>query len=213
MIDKKSERKQLLEAVTRQHILDAAVKVMTRDGISALTMDKVAAKAHVAKGTLYVHFQNKQEIIDAAIEESIAPLVDALSDILDNDLAPADKLRQVALYHMQFCDTHSDLFRVILYDQQHTSDETKRFRSDRYWTFMKRVARVVEQGITTGVFRPMDPARVAIMFIEASRAVMVQRLSSNNTVRIEHDAGLVLDIFLHGISTDVPAAGSRIDNR
>ena len=213
MIDKKSERKQLLEAVTRQHILDATVQVMTRDGISALTMDKVAAEAHVAKGTLYVHFQHKQEIVDAAIEESIAPLVEALSAILDSDLAPHDKLRQVTLSHMRFCDTHSDLFRVILYDQQHTSDETKRFRNDRYWTFIKRVARVVEQGIIEGVFRPMDPPKMAIMFIEASRAVLVQRLSSNDTGKIEDDVDLVCDIFMHGISTDVRAAGGRTDNR
>jgi len=66
-IDKNQERKKVLEAFTRKDILDSAVGLLTRNGIQGLTMDRVAAEAGVAKGTLYVYFKNKEEILDAAL--------------------------------------------------------------------------------------------------------------------------------------------------
>jgi len=207
MADRKQERKKILDAVTKHDILEAAINIIIRDGITGLTMDKIAAEARVAKGTLYVHFQNKQEVVDAAIESSIAPLLEELVDILDSHLAPAEKLRKFTLSNLKFFNTHKELFRVTIYDQDHVADDTKLYRSDRYWDIVRKVACVLENGMKQGLFMNADPIKVAMMFIEANRAVFVKRLSMKDSEDIESDSNLIFDIFMHGISENVSANG------
>lgn len=207
MADRKQERKKILDAVTKHDILEAAIKIIIRDGITGLTMDKIAAEARVAKGTLYVHFQNKQEVVDAAIESSIAPLLEELENILESHLAPTEKLRKFTLSNLKFFDTHKELFRVTIYNQDHVADDTKRYRSDRYWDIVRRVARVLEDGMKQGLFLTADPIKVAMIFIEANRAVFVKRLAMKDSENIEDDSNLIFNMFMHGISTNVTANG------
>jgi len=212
MADKKSERKKILDAITRQDILDTTVKIITRHGLNGLTMDKIATEARVAKGTLYIHFQNKHEVVEAAIESSIAPLIEKLQDMLDGDYAPGEKLRHFTLYNLQFFDSNKELYRVLLYDDELSSEDTKRYRSDYYWTVVRRVALVVDDGMKQGVFTPADPMKVAIMFVEANRAITVQRFSRHDSRDIGKDADLIADVFMHGISARTGKEHNRRDN-
>ncbi|WP_431980332.1 TetR/AcrR family transcriptional regulator [Streptomyces qinglanensis] len=51
--------------VRRRQILDATAALLLDDGYEALTVSKVAARAGVAKGTVYLYFDSKQELLAA----------------------------------------------------------------------------------------------------------------------------------------------------
>ncbi|MFE3655595.1 TetR/AcrR family transcriptional regulator [Streptomyces sp. NPDC059165] len=51
--------------VRRRQILDATAALLLGDGYDALTVSKVAARAGVAKGTVYLYFDSKQELLAA----------------------------------------------------------------------------------------------------------------------------------------------------
>jgi len=48
----------------RGEILDAATKVFSQKGFHAATLDEIAAEADVSKGSLYIHFESKEAMID-----------------------------------------------------------------------------------------------------------------------------------------------------
>jgi AcrR family transcriptional regulator len=202
IVDKKLERKKILEAVTKQDILDAAIKIVIRDGIQGLTMDKVAIEASVAKGTLYVYFKNKDQILEAAIDTCIEPLVNKLFAMLDSDLAPDRKMEKYALYNLQYFDDHKDLFRVLLYDRERTDSQQKHYHTDRYLHSIKKIARILEDGVQSGLFNHLNSTKVAAMFIEANIALIVQRLSSENFSNIEEDVRLIMSIFMTGMASE-----------
>jgi len=52
----------------RQQILDAAIRCFARSGVQAASMRDIGREADLSLGALYVHFRNKQELIDAAFE-------------------------------------------------------------------------------------------------------------------------------------------------
>jgi len=66
-------RKAMAEGVMRDAICAAATTVLAQVGYAALTMERVAEVAGVAKGTLYNYFQDKEtlalEVIDRAFLE------------------------------------------------------------------------------------------------------------------------------------------------
>ena len=58
--------------LTRSEILQAALDEFTEVGIAKATMDKIAKRANLAKGTLYLHFANKEALLQGALEATIA---------------------------------------------------------------------------------------------------------------------------------------------
>ena len=58
--------------LTRNEILTAALAEFTEVGIAKATMDKIAKRANVAKGTLYLHFANKDALLEGALQATIA---------------------------------------------------------------------------------------------------------------------------------------------
>lgn len=61
----------------RSEMLDAAEELIVRTGIDAFTIDDVTTGASVAKGTFYLHFANKSDLIGALRERWVRRFVDA----------------------------------------------------------------------------------------------------------------------------------------
>ncbi len=60
---------------TRDAIVAAALDVFTENGFAAARMDEVAARAGVAKGTLYLHFEGKEALFEAILAETLVPVL------------------------------------------------------------------------------------------------------------------------------------------
>ncbi len=197
--NKKDKRKKALEALTRQGILAAAIGLLMRDGIQGLTMDRVATEAGVAKGTLYVYFKNKEEILDAALDAIFDPLVRESLALLDGDQGPDRKLEGISLCHLRFFDEHGDLIRILFFDRERMHSEKNHYTDSRYRTFVERVANVLDEGVRQGLFSPLDSMKVAAMFIEANMGMVMQRIHDGISGDVEKDARQVTDIFLEGL--------------
>src|SRR5262245_18811860 len=68
--------RKLHAAAMRQAILDAALAVFAERGYEAARLDDVAAKAGVAKGTLYLYFKDKEALFEALVRGAVSPLMD-----------------------------------------------------------------------------------------------------------------------------------------
>ncbi|MGP3971792.1 TetR/AcrR family transcriptional regulator [Streptomyces sp. 6N223] len=58
----------------RGDLLDAAMRIVENKGVAALTVDEVTAGAQVAKGTFYLYFRSKEQLLDALRERFVVEL-------------------------------------------------------------------------------------------------------------------------------------------
>lgn len=63
----------------RQAIIDAAFETFVEQGYAATRLDDVARRARVAKGTIYLHFRDKQALFEELVRSAIVPLASRLS--------------------------------------------------------------------------------------------------------------------------------------
>ena len=56
-----------------QELLAAALDLFVERGYAATRLDEVAARAGVSKGTLYLYFENKEELFKAVVRENMVP--------------------------------------------------------------------------------------------------------------------------------------------
>jgi len=80
---KQATRASAAELDRREAILEAALDVFGASGFAAARLDDVAAKAGVAKGTLYLYFPNKQALFEELIRGLVLPLLDEVAAAAD----------------------------------------------------------------------------------------------------------------------------------
>jgi len=109
-----SERKQKEKELRRKMILKAAEKVFfSRKGETA-TMDDVAEKAELSKGTLYLYFRNKEDILYALAEKGVSLLSVQLRNSFSDNHSGIDQLSLIADEFIEFSKKQSNFFHLIL---------------------------------------------------------------------------------------------------
>lgn len=188
----------------KESLMKIVVSVLSRDGLHDTTMDNVAREAGVAKGTLYTYFRNKEDLVKAAIEITIAPMLEELTAILKSDSPPNEKLVRMTHRHLSYFEEHRDFFSIFVHDRSREQRRLKRYRSCQYQDFLEAVALVIREGIEKQIFRDVDHKKVAAMLVESNISVIFQRLFfSDQNVPVESDASLIADVFLKGIQRAV----------
>ncbi|WP_113698662.1 TetR/AcrR family transcriptional regulator [Nonomuraea lactucae] len=105
---------------TRAKVFAAAIELMAEQGYNATTVEAIAERAGVAKGTVFYNFGSKEALFAALLEHSIAKLAKALSAAAVGGSALA-ALDNVVLGQLRFFDEHGPLARVLLAEMWHTA--------------------------------------------------------------------------------------------
>jgi AcrR family transcriptional regulator len=183
----------------RQAIQDAVIRLICREGLKSVTMERVAQETGIAKGTVYLHYRDKQELLEAVKESALTPMMTVVDDVFHSPGGAEEKLRALVARYFEYFDANRDLFRVLIYEREVPRVTGSRYQSDRYRHMVHQTARTVTEGIRSGAFRDVDAHNVAAMFVESMFALMNQRLRSDKPAPVEVDAALIGDLFIHGL--------------
>lgn len=99
---------------TKQKILEAALEVFSFKGFHTSTMDEIAERAGVGKGTLYRYFETKEKLFDELVRLRLGELQKKAACLLDG---PEDVLTLIARYirtYFEFFDNNRMLYRLIV---------------------------------------------------------------------------------------------------
>ncbi len=99
---------------TRKIIFEAAIKVFSSNGYESATMDEVASKAGVAKGTLYYHFKSKEELFYFVVQSGIDLINSEVKESIKEISDPIEILKESARVQLKYVYINKDLFRVIM---------------------------------------------------------------------------------------------------
>src|SRR5215210_6943393 len=76
-------------------IQEATMRVIARKGMAAATMQEIAEEAGVAKGTIYLYFRDRDELVEKTFETAMEKLMAQIDAALDADVAFEQKIRDV----------------------------------------------------------------------------------------------------------------------
>ena len=200
MTETKIKRKHLLNQITRKAIQEAVVNLVTRTGTRKVTMDQVAAEAGMSKGCIYIYFRNKKELLESVKAASFKPLGDQVQEILKGSLAPNHKIESIVYQLFSYFDENRGLFRFLLEEREIAQSQAMRQKNSRYRNFVERIAKVLDDGVATGMFRHMDSKKVASIFIEAMIAMTARRLLEESPGPLDEDVRLLIQVLFQGIT-------------
>ena len=98
---------------TRARLLDAAVRVVARDGLDAASVKTIAAEADVTPGLLHYHFASKEALLEAALRQALETYLQTVR-ARTKSVAPHELLDAVFADARSAVEADADVFRLRL---------------------------------------------------------------------------------------------------
>jgi AcrR family transcriptional regulator len=188
---------------TRDAILDATDNLLARYGYKKMTIDDLAAEVGIGKGTIYLYFPSKEEIVLSHIDRIIERLKARLSAITLKDLSPGEKIRRMMVERVVY------RFDSVQHYTQSLNEMLAQVRSKlldrRTQYFLEEAAifaKVIEDGKATGVFDARNAMDIAQTLLYATNSLLPYSLSTKelgDRKEIVKRAAAIADICLSGL--------------
>jgi len=181
--DLRPQRERQRREEIHRSILQAAERIIISKGFTAMTMDDVAHETCLSKATLYKYISSKERILFEIVFRYLEELETMVRQAVESRAAAAEKLRRIIAEMVAFQQAKSNISRIMLLDESTikfmrllceggtgVQDEPLRQSvatlSSKYREITRRIAQVIEEGISSGEFRPVDPQET-VFFIGA----------------------------------------------
>ena len=148
--------KEMLERLLKQEIVDTVLALISEG--ESLTMEEVARRCGVAKGTLYNYFQNKEELLSHVHQAVLGPLVESHQKIFTSANEPLVKIHQFIDAVYGTSETLSTYFRFVW--QNKTAEM---MFLERVELLLHPLAAICQEGIERSGFVKVDPYIMAEM--------------------------------------------------
>ncbi|MBW1797105.1 MAG: TetR/AcrR family transcriptional regulator [Deltaproteobacteria bacterium] len=182
-------------------IIEAATKVFARKGFYKAKISEIAREAQVADGTIYIYFENKDDILICLFEEQMKAILDNMVTHISEQDDPAKKLERFALVHLQLVEQNKNMAEIIQVEVRQSSKFMKEYRNDPFIQYLELIADIIRLGQEKGLFkREVIPGVAKRAFFgaldEMSRFWV---LSSRRQYDIKTAAKQISGYFLDGI--------------
>jgi TetR/AcrR family transcriptional regulator len=164
-----TERREREKQRRRDDILNTAKDLFFDKGFRDTTIDDIARLAELARGTIYLYFENKEEIYATILEDGLDKLLNLMRESYHDE---ADALTNILAGHdafMAFHDLFPQYYNVLMLDKLQISDvlppELKTRLDNKTTSMAELIASMLQRGIEEGLFRPMPVREVAYLQI------------------------------------------------
>jgi TetR/AcrR family transcriptional regulator, fatty acid metabolism regulator protein len=184
----------------REAILRAATSVFAHNGYFNSKVADIAREAGVADGTVYLYFKSKEDILHSIFDRSVEEALGAARKQIESVSDPKEKLRQIALLHLERLGADRDLAVVFQVELRGSTKFMEEFSAAGFAEYLTLIRATFEEGQRTGVFRSdLNANVVAKVLFGALDEMATNWILSKRRYKLASMADQVLDIFLNGV--------------
>lgn len=197
-------------ASQRDRILDAAERLLGRFGYRKMTVDDIAAEAGIGKGTVYLSFPSKEEVVLSTVDRIVGRVCAAMEEEAARDASAPDRLRAMlrarVLVRFEAVAAYSASLNELL-GRIRAALLARRVR--HFEQEIGVLARVISGAQQDGELTAGAPRRIARALVLATNSFLPYALSPDelgDAKRLRREAGDVIDIVVDGITASNPAS-------
>lgn len=209
-LGRRMERKVL----TRQELLLAGRRLFSEKGLYESRVEDLTRIAGIAKGTLYLYFRDKEDLIQAVVTAGFELLQQRVRERTDGARTPSDVVSRIVAAHLEFFVENPDLMRIFHQARGMLKFDRPRWRPLRVplLEHLESLARLLGQAPSLARLSPGERLDLAIQLFGVVSGVSSVRVAANPGASVEVDAqdlGQALFAAFRRRSAACPAPGRR----
>jgi AcrR family transcriptional regulator len=185
----------------KSQILNAAEQVFTKKGFDLARMDDIAEETGLSKGTLYLYFKSKDELIIAILDRIFQGVFKQLEARKKDQLSATEAINQ---FTEEAIHDYKRMLRLmpVAYEFLALAFRNKvvqKALTQYFRHYMDVLVPIVQRGIDTGEFRPVDPRETAIAAGAIYEGTVLLWVYDSSLVDLEHHIRSSMSLLLEGI--------------
>ncbi|SPJ15026.1 Transcriptional regulator, TetR family [Syntrophobacter sp. SbD2] len=186
----------------KERILEAALEVFSHKGFHPATMDEIAEKAGVGKGTLYRYFETKEKLFAELVRLRLEELGATAGSVIDGRDDVLTMISKCIRMYFEFFDRNQRLYRLIIQEQldlgEHSPDEYFR----KVMRAIPNLKRKIYEGTQQGILKDVDFQTVFYGTMGFAHGVIQKWLARDCSYPLVNELPGVLEVLFHGFVKD-----------
>lgn len=182
-----------------QELLAAALDLFVERGFASTRLEDVAKRAGVSKGTLYLYFENKEDLFKAVVRNSIVPAIgEAEMSIAGFEGHSGELLRRLihSWWQRIGATKASGIVKLVMAEAGNFPELAQFYQDEVVARGTSVFRRVLERAIERGEFRPVDVGQMTQVLVAPMLMLITWKHSVAPCERSELDPRAFLDTFL-----------------
>ena len=204
MIEKITDKKELLQKFRTEGILHAAIKVIAQRGLEKATMEQVAEEAGISKATIYLYFKNKEDLYYHCVMTRFEKIMCLMRQAVDGIDDPIERIKILVDTQIKAIEVEKDFFRVFFTERMNLFlDQTTDFGQGffkRHEEYEALVTGALIEGMERGSLREIDPRKAFNLLFSMVRGMAMFNILCGRQGSLSSEAGLILDVFFNGLN-------------
>ena len=188
------------EKVSKEVILEAAEKVFSEYGFHEAKIYRIADLAGVSVGTIYRFFKSKEELYAEVLRKKLSELQKRVERKVRHK-SPEKALKAYISTVIDFFEEEKDFFTIFMREVGTLSiiDEARFNLSDWYEGYIRKLAKIIERGISRGIFKEVDPVATVIAISGALKNTVYAQSKGLIKLPADEIKELLYQTFVDGI--------------
>jgi AcrR family transcriptional regulator len=166
---------------TKERIIKSAIKLFAEKGFHETKVEDIALESGVAKGTVYLYFKSKEEIMDTCLEFIFSEVLKNYE--IPNELNFSDSIRMVVEKNFKFVDENINFYRMLSKGIYSISKDAKMGRRDCERELFEKATssmeKIILKGINEGkIKKEVYPKHLAVTFINTIISSLIMVVNS-----------------------------------
>lgn len=184
----------------RELILEAALKQFAEVGYDKATMQSIAKRAGVGKGTTYEYFPSKEALFMEVISSRLNEILNMFKAQIQSPGPVREKIERLYAKYAELYDTETDLKKILSNDLGHIPKQYHDYFKKKHIELIEAIATVIHKGIEDGEIGRVDSNLAATVITASMSTLAVYAETSSDDISATIPA--ILDILFHGLAAN-----------
>ncbi|MEO6745117.1 MAG: TetR/AcrR family transcriptional regulator [Caldimonas sp.] len=193
-----------------QELLDAALDLFVEKGFAATRSEEVATRAGVSKGTLYLYYPSKEDLLKEVVRQNVVNLIVQGVDLIRHFDGSTSELlaRVLRLWWQRMGETRaSGILKLMMSEARNFPDIAQFYVDEVIKPSHAMLAELVQRGIDRGEFRPVIVTDVVHALVTPLLFLVMNKhslgaCSVGSTLDPKAVIEAQIDLVLHGLHTE-----------
>lgn len=182
-------------------IIQAATESFSQYGYKATTMDQVARRANVGKGTIYTFFKNKEQLFNDIMVSLLEDMESSAKQAIDPNRSFKDNVHQSLYSMLEFRLEHQLTIKLFQENRDIGTPVVQRAMEKMEHVILSFIQDKIETAIEKKEIRSCDPELTSFVFLKLYIALIFDWEKQRDTLTKEDIAHLFDLYLLQGLST------------